>query len=252
MAWSDISRIVSECDVVIEVIDARFPLETRSKRLEEFVKGSGKRLIVVVNKCDLVTRRDCEVTKNELGKEGLTVVLFSTRKRWGSRILRNALRFIGNELGLEQVKAGIVGYANVGKSSVASLLKGRASARSSPRPGFTRGVQWVRVSRRIMLLDTPGIIPRQEGDVRLALKGAYDVTKLEDPELAALELIKTIPSRLLEVHYGVKAGDPEAVLENLARKWNMLRKGGTLDLDRAAKKLLLDWQKGKILPRKQQ
>ncbi len=246
MSWAEIIKMISECDVVIEVIDARFPLETRSRKLEEIIKEKGKRLVIVINKCDLVSRKDCEKAKFEIQKEGIPVVLFSAKKRWGSRVLRNTLRFIANELGLDVIKAGIVGYANVGKSSVASLLKGRSSAKASPKPGFTRGIQWIRVSRRIRLLDSPGIIPMKEGDVRLALKGSLDITKLEDPELVAYKILESLPRSFLESHYPGIPEDPEKALEFLAKRWNMLRKGGEPDLVRAARKLVLDWQKGKL------
>ncbi len=247
MKWSDIRRLVEEADVVIEVLDARFPNETRSKKLEEIVKELDKELILVINKCDLVSRSKCEKIKKALNKEGFRVILFSAKKRWGSRLLRNELRFIASEKGLEQVLAVVVGYANVGKSSLISLLKGKSSAPASSQPGFTRGKQWIRVSRKIRLIDTPGIIPREESDVRLALKGAYDVTKLKDPELAAYQLIQSLPRDVLRSHYGIDEEDPEKALEALALKWKMLRKGGVPDTDRAARRLILDWQRGRLV-----
>ncbi len=246
MNWVQIKGMIEEADVVIEVIDARFVNETRSRKLEEVADELGKTLILVINKCDLVSRSKCEKIKKSLEKMGYTVVLFSARRRWGSKILRNALRFIADKKGLEKIQSVVIGYANVGKSSVISLLKGKASARTSPTAGFTRGKQWVRVSRKIRLLDTPGIIPREESDVRLALKGAYDITKLKDPELAAYELMQSLPREVITEHYKIDSGGPEQMLEELAMKWNMLKKGGTPDTDRAARRLILDWQRGKL------
>ncbi len=246
MRWDILVKLVDECDIIVEVLDARFSFETRSKKLEDLVRERKKRLIIAVNKCDLVSRNKCEEVKRSIEREEIPVILFSAKKRWGSRLLRNVIRFIGNELGLETIKVGIVGYANVGKSSLASLLKGRSSAKSAPKPGFTRGVQWIRVSRRIRLLDSPGIIPREEDDIRLALKGSLDVTKLDDPELAAYELLSHLPESFIKSKLGITFSSPEDMLESLAKKWNMLRKGGELDTERAARKLLLDWQKGKL------
>ncbi len=246
MRWDLLLELVDQCDVVIEVLDARFPNDTRSKKLESLVFDKGKRLIIVLNKCDLVPKSACDMAEQEITKEGIPVIQFSAKNRWGSRRLRNAIRFIGNDLGLDTIKVGVVGYANVGKSSVISLLKGRSSAKAAPRPGFTRGLQWVRVSRRIRLLDSPGIIPREEGNVRLALKGAYDVTKLDDPELAAMKLLDQMPETLKQRAFPGIPDDPEEALEFLAEKWRMLRKGGELDTERAARKLLIDWQKGKL------
>jgi len=54
--WSDIRRVVSRADVVLEVIDARDPLGTRSRRLERIVEEMGRELLLVLNKSDLVPR----------------------------------------------------------------------------------------------------------------------------------------------------------------------------------------------------
>ena len=146
---------------------------------------------------------------------------------------------------LEQVRAGFVGYANTGKSSIINALGG--GAKISSRPGFTRGKQWLRVTNRIMLLDSPGIIPRKEGESALAIKGAYDITKLKDPIGVALNLLKKVDRKALVRTYHVEPyEDDYEQLEELAGKWMMLLKRADLDLDRASKKLIKDWQVGKI------
>ncbi|MFC2174626.1 GTPase [archaeon] len=229
-----VREVIDECDVVIEVVDARDVHGTRSIKLESLVRRKGKVLIIIVNKIDLVKTMD--VPKGR-------VVLMSAKKRKGTRALRSMIHACCP--GKEEVRAGLVGYANTGKSTVINSLGG--GARTSNKPGFTRGKQWIRVTKRLLLFDSPGIIPREEGEAKLAIKGAYDVTKLKDPIGVAIKLIKKVGSQRIAKAYGAEPfDDAYEQLEELAGKWMMLRKGAELDLDRAAKRLIKDWQTGKI------
>ncbi|MCK4327595.1 MAG: 50S ribosome-binding GTPase [Candidatus Diapherotrites archaeon] len=229
-----VREVIDECDVIIEVVDARDVEGTRSRKLEGLVRRKGKVLLLVVNKMDLVKE-----TKVPSGR----VVLMSAKKRQGTRELRSLIHLCLP--GKEKIKAGLVGYANTGKSTVINALGGKA--KTSSKPGFTRGKQWLRVTKRVVLLDSPGIIPRDEDEAKLAIKGAYDVTKLKDPIGAAMKLIRTLgPQKIAKAYTAEPFDEPYEQLEELAGKWMMLRKGAELDLDRAAKRLIRDWQTGKI------
>ena len=49
-----VKRLINQADVVIEVLDARFPEATRNAELEAAVLGQNKKLLLVLNKSDLV------------------------------------------------------------------------------------------------------------------------------------------------------------------------------------------------------
>ncbi|GAU44548.1 hypothetical protein TSUD_335300 [Trifolium subterraneum] len=67
------------------------------------------------------------------------------------------------------VRAGIVGYPNVGKSSsINRLLKRRMCP--AARPGVTRDLRWVRFGKDLELLDSPGILPMRISDQSAAIK----------------------------------------------------------------------------------
>lgn len=80
--------MVSAADVVLEVVDARDPLGTRCKQVIESAQELGKKLVVVLNKTDLVP---AEIVRDWLsyfrGSLGIPAVPFkaSTQKA-GSRI----------------------------------------------------------------------------------------------------------------------------------------------------------------------
>jgi hypothetical protein len=175
----------------------------------------------------------------------------SCTKFYGSTKLRHAILRYGaaaaKQQGREEVRVGVIGYPNVGKSSVINLLKGRGSAGTSPQAGFTRGYQFVRLSKRIVLIDTPGVLARErKGETFAAKIGARNPQQLKDPDLAAMALIEELEGAV-ERHYGVPSGgEPEDILERIARKQNYLKRGGGLDIDRMARRIVQDWQHGKI------
>ncbi|VVB93520.1 GTPase Der [uncultured archaeon] len=51
-----VKDVIKKADILLEVIDARFPDETRNSEVERDVARSRKPFIIVLNKCDLVSR----------------------------------------------------------------------------------------------------------------------------------------------------------------------------------------------------
>ncbi len=222
-------RVLNQSDVVIEVVDARFP--QRSQKLARWVHRRGKPLILLINKVDLVPPSDAR----KLARRGL---LFSAKTRRGKRALISELERIAGE---REIRVGLVGKPNVGKSSVINALRGKKVARRSPTPGYTKGEQWIRLSPRVLLIDSPGVITWREPEEELILKDALDVDRASDPELVAMKLLERRPE-LLE-----KLGlDPDAPLEDYARRTGKLMKGGEPNTKEAAKMLVRRWQRGEI------
>ena len=54
--WGELYKVIDSSDVIIQVLDARNPLGTRCKQVEQYIKKekSHKHIIFVLNKCDLV------------------------------------------------------------------------------------------------------------------------------------------------------------------------------------------------------
>ncbi|MCC6066061.1 MAG: 50S ribosome-binding GTPase, partial [Thermofilum sp.] len=132
-AWAIVRKVVREADVVLEVVDARDPMATRSRELERMAAEEGKKLVIVINKADLVPREVLEEWKRVLSREYPTIYV-GARERLGTRFL---WRIIKRVTGKRPVVVAVVGLPNVGKSTILNVLKGRHSVSTSPVPGWT-------------------------------------------------------------------------------------------------------------------
>lgn len=241
--WRHVNRVLQDADILIEVLDARLIEQTRNKEIEKKVEKAGKKLLFVINKCDLV---DIAVLRQEK-KELYPAVYISSTDKLGTTILKKKILELSRG---EPVVVGVLGYPNVGKSSLINALSGRKAALTSPHSGFTKGVQKIRIGAKITLLDTPGVFPyREKDEVLMAKHGSVDYSKIKNPEVAALELIKDYKELFMK-YYGLKSEDLDEMLEELAFKTNKLQAKGQPDVDAAARMVLKDWQTGKIRTRK--
>ena len=140
----------------------------------------------------------------------------------------------------------LIGQNNSGKSSLINALSGKGSAKTSSESGYTKGFQKIRVDPKIMVLDTPGVLPKKEKDhAKHAKTGALSYGKIKDVETTALRLIED-ETEVITQFYNINSGDPEEILEQIAFKFKKLSGGGKANLEVAARMLLKDWQTGKI------
>ena len=55
-SWKEIAKAMDRVNVVLEVVDSRDPWTTRSRKLEDMAAKRGKKILVAINKSDLVPR----------------------------------------------------------------------------------------------------------------------------------------------------------------------------------------------------
>ncbi|NPB00262.1 MAG: GTPase RsgA [Crenarchaeota archaeon] len=246
-SWRRVRKVLDDADLVLEVADAREPMETRNVRIEKLAQKLGKPIILVLNKCDLVPFEILEKWKIFLERE-LPTVFLSAKYRLGTRKLMIYIKKYAPRL---PVRVAVVGYPNVGKSTVINYLKGRHVAQTSPVPGWTRGEQIVKAKSWLYVVDTPGVVPIEEvkDEALLIVKGAIDPSRLRDPVYPAVKLIERIlrynPSAFLE-RYNIDSRDPMKIIEEVARKRGLLLKGGKPNIEAAAQAVIRDWIEGKI------
>ena len=241
--WKIVNKVIFDADILLLVLDARLIDETRNKEIEERILSHDKPLIYVVTKCDLVPKDNIEKYKSKLKP----LVFISSTEFLGVNKLREKIILEGKRIGKEKVNVGVLGYPNVGKSSLINAMNGRHAASTSSNSGQTRGVQKVKESARIMFLDTPGVIPYLEKDeVKHAMTASIDFNRAKNPDIVVQEIMEKFPG-ILEKHYKVKINDePEETVGEIALKLKILKKGGLPDIERASRAILKDWQTGII------
>ncbi|MEK6895843.1 MAG: GTPase [Nanoarchaeota archaeon] len=237
-------------DIVIEVLDARYLAETRHAEFESIVSEMGKKLLYVVNKIDLA---DVTLVRNELEKLGIrSYVLVSCASGQGRAELRERLKIEAKRLKRKgSVHVGVIGLPNTGKSTLINFIVGRHAARASQQAGFTKGIQKLHFSGNIYVIDSPGVLPGNRGFaseklIKESTLGTRTYDSVKEPFMLVVELMRKHKG-IFEKHYGIDAaGDSAILLETLGMKLRFLKKGGVVNLERAARAVLKDWQSGKI------
>lgn len=279
--------VVDASDVILYVLDARDPEGTRSRRVEQAVlQSQGKRLILILNKIDLVPPYVLKQWLDFLKSSFPTIPIKAapgatnatsfnktlTQAATASTLLESLKTYANNSKLKRSIVVGVIGYPNVGKSSIINALTSRRGGSSKACPvgnqaGVTTSLREVKVDNKLKILDSPGIcfpseskkMTRVEQEAELALLNALPPKYIIDPYPAVLKLVKRLSKsdemtesfkKLYDLP-SIPAADADSFtkqfLIHIARKRGRLGKGGIPNLASAGMSVLNDWRDGKIL-----
>ncbi len=268
--WPVVLNVLRNSDVVLLVLDARMPEIARNSEIVGKVEKAGKVLVYVFNKCDLIGRDDLRKLRGEYSG----AFFVSALKRKGVGGLKKDLEEMARDWKRESLRVGIVGYPNAGKSSLINVLVPSARVKVKSVSGTTRKTEWIR-SGKLRIMDSPGVIPAGDDKIKIGLTASKDPHKIRNPEKVALKIVEFLMKKdvgILERHYGLggrwsasnrhdpadpvvggREGkkdkekiDPYYVFLAIGRKKGFLVKGGVVDEDRCAIRIIDDWQRGRI------
>ena len=254
-ARREIRAAIPDMDLVIEVLDARLPSSSENPLVAELRRE--KPTIMVLNKSDMADPAVTEAWLERLRARPGVRVLAHHR---GQTQVMNLVKRLGRELvpaaRHRAMAAMILGIPNVGKSTIINALAGRAIAKAANKPAITQQQQRVNVGTDLVLLDTPGFLwPKLSPPAcgyRLAMGGSISERAFDYQDVArfALSFLRDRYPDALRATYGLAAlpEEPAAMLEAVGRRRGFLVRGGGVDLQRAAERLLHDLRDGALGP----
>uniref|UniRef100_A0A2D4J4D6 G domain-containing protein n=1 Tax=Micrurus lemniscatus lemniscatus TaxID=129467 RepID=A0A2D4J4D6_MICLE len=166
--YKEFRKVIEAADVILEVLDARDPQGCRCPQVEEAVlqAGTSKRLVLVLNKIDLVSKEIVAKWLKYLRNEFPTVAFKSSTQQQSKNLQRShvpvtrassdllgsaacvgadcLMKMLANYCRNQDVRTtvtvGVVGFPNVGKSSLINSLKRSRACNTGATPGITKYV----------------------------------------------------------------------------------------------------------------
>eukprot|EP01104_Vermistella_antarctica_P009166 TRINITY_DN2336_c0_g1_i1.p1 TRINITY_DN2336_c0_g1~~TRINITY_DN2336_c0_g1_i1.p1 ORF type:complete len:638 (+),score=208.18 TRINITY_DN2336_c0_g1_i1:124-2037(+) len=270
-------KVIESADVILEVLDARDPAGCRSAAIEQHIlnKDPSKKIILILNKIDLVPREvvqkwltylrnfyptiafKCSTQKQQDkrgqaksvgGADTAADHVLNSSQCVGADTLIDLLKNYSRSKGIKTaITVGIIGYPNVGKSSLINSLKRSKATAVGGVAGLTKNAQEVSLDKKVKLLDCPGIVFADGNDPDVVLRNCVAIEKIEDP-IAPVERIveRCRHEQLMSLYSIARFKDPTEFLFQIAQKKGKLGRGGVPDWKAAARSVLQDWNAGKI------
>ncbi|OQR89462.1 guanine nucleotide-binding protein-like 3, partial [Thraustotheca clavata] len=173
----ELKKVVERADVILEVLDARDPMGCRTMDMEDLMRSKGKKVVLVLNKIDLVpseilqpwlshlrtfyptiafkaSTQDKNISSSGINKgEKAQGKLMTGSRAVGTEALMQLLKNYCRSSNIKTaITVGVIGYPNVGKSSVINSLKRSKAASVSSIAGHTKVVQEIHLDNKIKLI----------------------------------------------------------------------------------------------------
>lgn len=248
-------------DIIIELLDARVPLSSQNPDFKGIFNN--KKRVKVFNKSDLADKGISAQWKKYYESKGIPCIFINSRKGTGFKLLLSEIesqlkekfeRDARRGMLRRPIRAMVVGIPNVGKSTFINRLTGRSATRTGDRPGVTRNKQWIKVNKKIHLLDTPGILwPKfedQKVGLNLALTGAIkdEIMDITGMTCKLLEFLACNYKEELEERFGLIIENQKSheILDEIALKRGHLADAGAPDIFKTSQ-IILDEFRGAVI-----
>lgn len=254
-ARKQITEMMPQIDLVIEVLDARLPYSSENPLIPEL--RSGKHCLKLLNKSDLADPKRTQDWLDYFNSLPNTkaMALTGLDKKQVKAITQFCLSMLPEKTEKKQaIRTMIVGIPNVGKSTLINTLAGRTVAKAGNLPALTRHPQQIKINDGIVLSDTPGIlwpkIHNISSGFRLAASGAVRDTALDYFEVAEFTgkmMLDLYPDTIKSRYKLAELPETgEQLIDAIGRKRGCLRAGGVVDMHKAAELLIHELRSGKL------
>lgn len=278
-SWNDIKHTIQQSNIVLYIIDIRDPIGSISNTVQQLCsQNNDTPFMFVLNKCDLVpitvvnqwltyfhhnyiqypcicfysAQHDSFDKKSGVplhdiphppSRESLVDMLCHYKTEDNSNNDQNRLI------------VGIIGFANVGKSSFINTLNGAGSVGAGPNPYYTKSntrIKLSNVSNDIILIDTPAVPPTVHNP------GTHTIMSTHTPEVTLYALISHFTSGMITNCFRIAQfttpsdsmvlsdDDYQTFLHRMAIELNTLTRDGKPNLHVTAREILKKWNLNQI------
>lgn len=251
----EIREKINLIDIIYEVIDARMPISSKIKDIDDLIKDKPR--ILIMTKYDLCDKKETDKFISYYESLGYKVVPVDLANNKNVNEVLNLSESVSKELnekrkskGLKprNLRALIIGIPNVGKSTLINRLVGKRAAGVGNKPGFTKSLSWIRINKDIDLLDSPGILwPKLEDQYEARILAIFssikeEILNKEDLALFAIDILTKLYKEKLESRYNIKVDNMSniEIMEEIAKKRGCVTKGNITDYARVSSIILND------------
>ncbi|MFT5429373.1 MAG: ribosome biogenesis GTPase A [Myxococcota bacterium] len=251
-ARRELTTVMNQTDVVVELLDARLPHSSANPMLEE-LRGD-RPCVKLLTKHDLADRNVTKLWLKHLERSSeVSALAVDARDSLLARKLVKLCRKLAPNA-RRAARVLVVGIPNVGKSTLINTLASKSVALVGNKPAVTRRTQHVNLKNGVHVWDSPGILwPNlvdQDGAYRLAASGAIGINAHDPYDVALFAvtyLMATYPERLKERYKLDELPiEPDQVIELIGRHRACFIRKGEVDLERTAGVILRELRAGTI------
>ncbi len=267
-AIREIKEKLKNVDIVFEIRDARAPLASGNKTLDETLRQKSR--LIILNKVNLADPKMIAQWEVWFKKEGVPFIFVDCFDRAQmKKVLAMAKSIVMEkrkknnpeiEKPKQKMRLMVIGLPNTGKSTIINQLAGRAAVKVADKLGQTQVQQLIVIDKDLELLDTPGVMPpsfaKEEHGLWLCALNAIPEDVVGDllPARFIVEYYKNLSpenaKKFIERYklesLDLKTVSADEIMEKIAVLRGCLKQKGALDLERVYKLVLQDFRKGEL------